>query len=554
MDENTQMPDNEVVDVLSDEAPIELKENPRSEPPKSRKKIRKNTIIKIVVSVIVLALIVVLAVPESRYFSFNAVGLRTRSVFTVLDGETNRPIVGANIILEGNKTKSDQNGKVEVSGLKHGNAELHIKHPGFAELNKEIVLHFGTNNLEKIKMDTAGTRFTLLIKDKFSDQPVANAQINYGESSVSTDDKGKAQLVIEPTEAKDISVGVKADKYTKSAHKISTETSDQQTIQLLPDRQHYFISQRDGRFGVYSMNLEGGNEKLIVKPTGNEESEMRLSVDPSGKILALVSTRAGQRNKEGNLLESLDIVDLKTGKLTTLATSQRIELLDWSKNRLVFISQKPALDEKDKNRTVIRSYEIGSLEANEIAGANYFQDSLVADGLVYYIPFDTTRDRISGVTSVNVDGSNRIDIVTDKEVYKLYRNRYGGLIYEVSGEKSEWFSFDFHSRKSEKLSGRPANLKEQIYQISPDGKKAIFADKRDGQGALLVTGTEADKPFVVAKQSGLQQPLQWLRSDLVVYRVVTDSETADYLLNLNNNKIEKLGDVYHADGIDRYSY
>ena len=96
------------------------------------------------------------------------------------------------------------------------------------------------------------------------------------------------------------------------------------------------------------MNLEGGNEKLLVKPTGNEESEMRLSVDPSGKILALVSTRAGQRNKEGNLLENLDIVDLKTGKLTTLATSQRIELLDWSKNRLVFISQKPALDEKDK--------------------------------------------------------------------------------------------------------------------------------------------------------------------------------------------------------------
>ena len=554
MDENTQMPDKEIVDVLSHEAPIELKENPSSEPPKGRRKVRKSTIIKIVLVVIALVLIVVMAIPSSRYFSFNAVGLRTRSVFTVLDGETNRPIVGANIILEGNKTKSDQNGKVEVSGLKHGNAELHIKHPGFAELNKEIVLHFGTNNLEKIKMDTAGTRFTLLIKDKFSDQPVANAQINYGESSVSTDDKGKAQLVIEPTEAKDISVGVKADKYTKSAHKISTETSDQQTIQLLPDRQHYFISQRDGRFGVYSMNLEGGNEKLLVKPTGNEESEMRLSVDPSGKILALVSTRAGQRNKEGNLLESLDIVDLKTGKLTTLATSQRIELLDWSKNRLVFISQKPALDEKDKNRTVIRSYEIGSLEANEIAGANYFQDSLVADGLVYYIPFDTTRDRISGVTSVNVDGSNRIDIVTDKEVYKLYRNRYGGLMYEVSGEKSEWFSFDCHSRKSEKLSGRPANLKEQIYQISPDGKKAIFADKRDGQGALLVTGTEADKPFVVAKQSGLQQPLQWLRSDLVVYRVVTDSETADYLLNLNNNKIEKLGDVYHADGIDRYSY
>ena len=193
------------------------------------------------------------------------------------------------------------------------------------------------------------------------------------------------------------------------------------------------------------MNLEGGNEKLIVKPTGNEESEMRLSVDPSGKILALVSTRAGQRNKEGNLLESLDIVDLKTGKLTTLATSQRIELLDWSKNRLVFISQKPALDEKDKNRTVIRSYEIGSLEANEIAGANYFQDSLVADGLVYYIPFDTTRDRISGVTSVNVDGSNRIGIVTAGSFMKYLVKNLNGSVLISTVVKAKSYQVDLQT-------------------------------------------------------------------------------------------------------------
>ena len=218
------------------------------------------------------------------------------------------------------------------------------------------------------------------------------------------------------------------------------------------------------------------------------------------------------------------------------------------------MSQKPGADKNDKNKTVIRNYEIGNLEANEIASSNYFQDVLIADGLIYYIPFDSSRNAIGGLVSVNVDGSNRIDIARNKNISKLFRNRHGGLVYEVYSDKSEWFSFDFLSRKNEKLPGKPANLEERIYQVSPDRKKAAFVEERDGQGVLLVTDTESDVAAVAATQSGLQQPLQWLRSDLLVYRVVTTDETADYLLNLNDNKSQKLGNVYHADGIDRYSY
>ncbi|MBP6041518.1 PD40 domain-containing protein [Candidatus Saccharibacteria bacterium] len=549
--ENTETNESETVDVLANEAPLGDQESVKKT---KKRKLSKRLIAKLIVGFVILVVIVGLSIPSSRYIGLNLVGLTTRSVFTVLDGETNRPIPKVKVELSGKETVSDQNGKVELSGLKHGKTKLQITHPGFARFDKEVVLGFGTNNLEKIKLDTEGTRFILVVKDKFTNKPIANVEIKHDDSSTISDKDGKAQLVIEPTEDKKVSIKVSAVDYANESFKLDTEATDEQTINLLPDRQHYFISQRDGKFGVYSMSLDGKNEKLLVKPTGNEEKGMRLSVDPSGKVMALVSTRAGERDKDGFLLQNLDIVDLKTAKLTTLATSERIELLDWSSNKLVFMSQKPGTDKNDKNRTVIRNYEIGNLEANELASANYFQDLLVADGLIYYIPFDSNREAIGGLVSVNVDGSNRIDIVRNKNIFKLYRNRYGGLVYEVYSDKSEWFSFDFLSRKNDKLPGKPANLEERIYQVSPDGKKAAFVEERDGQGVILVTDTASAESVVAATQSGLQQPLQWLRGDLLVYRAVTTDETADYLLNLNNNKPQKLGNVYHADGIDRYSY
>ena len=549
--ENTETNESETVDVLANEAPLSDQESVKKT---KKRKLSKRLIAKLIVGFVILTVMVGLSIPSSRYIGLNLVGLKTRSVFTILDGETNRPIPGVKVGLSGKKTVSDQNGKVELSGLKHGKTKLKITHPGFVQLDKEVVLGFGTNNLEKIKLDTEGTRFILVVKDKFTNKPIANVEIKHDDSSVVSDKDGKAQLVIEPTDDKKVSIKVEAANYSNESFNVDTEATEEQTIKLLPDRKHYFISQRDGKFGVYSMSLDGKNEKLLVKPTGNEEKEMRLSVDPSGKVMALVSTRAGERDKDGLLLQNLDIIDLKTAKLTTLATSERIDLLDWTSNKLIFMSQKPGADKNDKNKTVIRNYEIGNLEANEIASSNYFQDVLIADGLIYYIPFDSSRNAIGGLVSVNVDGSNRIDIARNKNISKLFRNRHGGLVYEVYSDKSEWFSFDFLSRKNEKLPGKPANLEERIYQVSPDRKKAAFVEERDGQGVLLVTDTESDVAAVAATQSGLQQPLQWLRSDLLVYRVVTTDETADYLLNLNDNKSQKLGNVYHADGIDRYSY
>ena len=538
--ENTETDESETVDVLANEAPLSDQESVKKT---KKRNLSKRLIAKLIVGFVILTVMVGLSIPSSRYIGLNLVGLTTRSVFTILDGETNRPIPGVKVGLSGKKTVSDQNGKVELNGLKHGKTKLKITHPGFAQFDKEVVLGFGTNNLEKIKLDTEGTRFILVVKDKFTNKPIANVEIKHDDSSVVSDKDGKAQLVIEPTDDKKVSIKVEAANYSNESFNVDTEATEE-----------HFISQRDGKFGVYSMSLDGKNEKLLVKPTGNEEKEMRLSVDPSGKVMALVSTRAGERDKDGLLLQNLDIIDLKTAKLTTLATSERIDLLDWTSNKLIFMSQKPGADKNDKNKTVIRNYEIGNLEANEIASSNYFQDVLIADGLIYYIPFDSSRNAIGGLVSVNVDGSNRIDIARNKNISKLFRNRHGGLVYEVYSDKSEWFSFDFLSRKNEKLPGKPANLEERIYQVSPDRKKAAFVEERDGQGVLLVTDTESDVAAVAATQSGLQQPLQWLRSDLLVYRVVTTDETADYLLNLNDNKSQKLGNVYHADGIDRYSY
>ena len=509
---------------------------------------------KFIAGSVVLLLLLSLLIPPVRYGFLNLIGLRTRSTFKVVDAETNLPLSGADVQLAGKETETDKNGKVELTGLKHGKTNLTIEQAGFAKVDEEVTLGFGTNNFEDFELKTAGTRFSLLLEDFFSEDPIKDTTVTFGESTAISDDKGVAELVIEPTSKEEISVTIDSEDFADKEYKVSTTTDEQQTLELLPSRKHYFISQRDGGFGVYSMLLDGSEQEVLLEPTGNEEADIRLSIHPDGKIGALVSTRAGERNSDGFLLKNLDIIDLESGEAQTIATSERIELLDWSGDKLLFISQSTGTSRGNPERTKIRSFTIGGIEARQIAASNYFQDAIVADGVVYYIPYDYGARRVGGVRRVNVDGRNDIEIASNTNIYRLFRTSYDEFVYEVAFPSSQWFRFNVDSGSGTELPGRPADLREVVFQASQDGSQAAFVERRDGKGVLLLTDTETNEDSVAVTQSGLENPVQWLRDDLVVYRVVVGGETADYILNLNNDEQSKLIDVYHADGIDRYHY
>jgi hypothetical protein len=71
---------------------------------------------------------------------------------------------------------------------------------------------------------------------------------------------------------------------------------------------------------------------------------------------------------------------------------------------------------------------------------------------------------------------------------------------------------------------------------------------------LLAYDVESNKDNTVRTQGGLKQPVRWLSNNSIVYRINTESETADYAMNLDGGEPVKIRDVANTSGINTWYY
>ncbi len=108
--------------------------------------------------------------------------------------------------------------------------------------------------------------------------------------------------------------------------------------------------------------------------------------------------------------------------------------------------------------------------------------------------------------------------------------------------------------KTRKLNGAPANLNGRVYVDSPDKKHSLWVEQRDGKGVLLAYDVNAKSDKTLQTKSGINNPVRWLNEQTVIFRVHTDQETADYVMNINGGEPKKIKDVTNTLGIDKWYY
>jgi hypothetical protein len=171
--------------------------------------------------------------------------------------------------------------------------------------------------------------------------------------------------------------------------------------------------------------------------------------------------------------------------------------------------------------------------------------------LVYYAPSAVNQASSNvGFFRSNADGSNRTTIL-NQEVWNAFRINYDELNLSV---QQDWYTYTLGNASASKISGPPASLKTRVYQSSSEGKKSLWADSRDGKGALLLYSVTDKKDKVLHTQSGLQYPIRWVNDSTVIYRIHTDQETADYALNIDGGSPLKIRDVTNTSGISSWYY
>ncbi|MEI7632172.1 MAG: hypothetical protein WCJ60_02520 [bacterium] len=493
--------------------------------------------------VLIAILIAVGLLPTTRYAVLNSLGIRAKSSMTIVNEESQQPLKNVEVTMSGQSLLTDENGIVNFSKLKLGKNSYKVSKRGYSLLERTKVLGWGSNPIGQISIKATGNKFNFVVNDFLSNKAVLGAEAVSGDFNAVSDKNGNISLAVDQNVDKDVEVIIKAAGYREEKLTVKISDLTKKTVSLVPSKKHVFVSKRSGKYDVYKIDADGKNESLLLAATGAEREDMIILPHPTTNFVAIVSSRDGVRNKDGYLMSGLFIVNVATGESVKVTQSERIQLVDWVSDRVVFIAVKEGASAANASRSKLLSFEIGQPGAKELSSANYFNDAVVFRGSVYYAP-SSYAIPVANVKfyKVNADGSN-LTVVLDKEVWNVFRSDYDTLYLSV---QQDWYELKT-TGSATKLANSPTNPRSRMYKDSPDKNKGLWVDSRDGKGVLLAYNQTTKKDDIIETKSGLNAPAYWLNDTTVVYRVMDGREVADYVKSTDGGEAKKLRDVTNTD-------
>lgn len=509
-------------------------------------KARWLTIITLVVIVLAVAL-----VPTTRYAVLNTAGVRSSSSVIVLDESTQQPLKNVTVSLGSQTAVTNEDGKASLTQLRLGRSTLTVQKKAFATDTRTVTIGWGSNPLGNMTIKPVGTQYSFLVTNYLTGKPITKAEATSGEADATSDEKGVIKLTVDKNAPASFEVSISKDGLRTEKIMVSNESTASRDVKMVSQHAHTFVSKRSGKYDVYKIDIDGKNEKLLLAGTGRERDDLALVPHPATDMAALVSTRENKHNSDGYLTSSLVLIDVTDNSTTTLAESERIQVIDWSGDELVYAQISAGASAANPKRQRLISYNVKTKASKDLAAANYFNDVAFADGKLYYAPSSNNLGGgLAGLYQVNADGTNR-QTVLPQEVWNIFRTSYDHFTLSVP---QQWYDYKLGNTIATKLSGEPANPDNRLYVDSADGQHSLWVDSRDGKGVLVSYDTGSSKETTLTSQSGLVDPVYWVDGDTVIYRVKTSQETADYVLSINGGDPHKLKDVSNASGIGTWFY
>jgi hypothetical protein len=474
----------------------------------------------------------------------------------VIDSSTLQPLKNVQVTVAGVSSQTDSNGTAKLEHIKLGRTNLVIQKRAFATVTKAITVGWGSNPEGDVRLSAAGAQYSFIVTDYLSGKPIQKAEAASGEGNAVSDKDGKIVLTLDTSNKADtdeLSIDVTAPNYRTETVKITAGNKEISSVKLVAGRKDVFVSKRSGKYDVYTIDIDGKNEKKIISGTGVERDDIALSTAQNSDTAAYVATRENSRNADGYLLSTLYIVDTKTGALVKADQSEQIRLVGWSSDqRLVYVKIAAGASAANPKRNRLMTLNTKNVsDSKELASANYFNDVVMSGDTVLYAPSSTLQDSPHpGLYSVNANGTSALT-VTDKEVYNIFRTDYETVTLGVAG--GTFLSYKIGAPASN-LASAASTSTNRFYVDSSTSSRSLWIDSRDGKNVLLSYDKTAKKDTTVLTKSGAKIPLYWLTDNTVIFRVNDGKEVADYVVNVDGGEAKKVQDVTNTTGIGRWYY
>jgi hypothetical protein len=484
--------------------------------------------------------------PTSRYFLLNTAGVRSSASIKVTDQSTGLPLKNVSVKLGVLETKTNGDGTAAFKQIKLGSQQLVIDRVAFASVDKKVVVGWGSNPLPGVALKAVGAQYTFMLTDYLSGKPIDGGEIVNGDASAFADKKGKVVLTLDSPESDTIEASIKANDYRTEKVSFAATTKTAFDIKMVLAKPVVYVSKQSGKYDVYKVDVDGKNKQLLLAGTGNERRDgISIATSPDGTQAALVSSRGTKRDANRYLLDTLTLIDTKSGQTKVIDDAARIQLIDWSGSQLAYIATYAAPSAAYAQRQRLVSYNTEQSAQHLLATSDYFNGVASIGGSIYYVVAPSDPKLQPGFYKVRFDGGGKQTILSNKQIGTLVRTNENTFALDTP---DGWYEYTIGDATTKKGNPPTDPYASHQYVMAPGSSKSVWVDSRDGKGVLLLHPQKGEDS-VITSASGLTIPVTWLNKNIILYRVSNTSETADYVKNIDGGEPKKISDVTATAGL-----
>ncbi|MGD8373243.1 MAG: hypothetical protein PVI21_00065 [Candidatus Woesebacteria bacterium] len=503
-------------------------------------------------------------VQPSRLWLVNLLGQRTSLNITVsipADGKQEASkLQNAIVMVNGKEYKTNQEGVVNITDQSYGQVDIDVTKNGYESVNLKRTLDFDpffyvcggrqadedVRNIE-FSLTSVGIATAFKAVDWLSGQPITSGEYQVGDLKVKPDDTGLVEFKAPPSDNSKVSLtSIFEGEYIDKTFEVDSGAEKVAVVEFVPAGRQYFTSKKDGALGIYSSNIDGSDQKLVISGTGKETDYTPFVVSPDGKYGLLASTRDGAKDDKHALLQYLYIVDLEKRLLTKIDEAHYFAFTDWSDDVMVYQKQQTANITDENSIAQLRAVDVSTGNLQDIATAASFGRKIVGLQQVAYV--QRIRDKIGDTYTTSF---NRYDLKNSsaKELATgVVDNNVVQASFDVVGFQTQsdqkWHEYNLNA-SALKDSAQPtaSTSKAYINGASPNNKNRLIVDRIDGKFTIIAKSIDDGAEKQIFGDGALTGQVRWLQDNVITFRIVSDQQTADYAVSIKGGEPKKISDV-----------
>ncbi|HUD11790.1 MAG TPA: carboxypeptidase regulatory-like domain-containing protein [Candidatus Saccharimonadia bacterium] len=544
-------------DSAKDERPVPASREAPGPKPKYPK-LSKRALITYISSAVLLIIIVVAAVTSLKYPLLSLVHKDSVTV-TVTDDSTHMALAGVQVQAAGHVTTTNKKGQATLSHLPLGPTSVTLSKPDYRTAIDQTTLLWKPADLGTVALHSTGLLIKFAVTDWVSEQAIEAADITIASDTGSTSATGAGTVSIDPGALSGASATIKAGGYTTKTVAVSSIMGHTNAVTLVPTGTVYYFSNSTGKINLYSSNLDGSDPTDVLPGTGNEDAATGLlpSIqNPSD--LAIVSSRAGNRDVNGDLEHDLYLFNAQTNTLKMVDTN--VEFTDfrgWMGETLVYLKENStgstfikAFDLANGQPTTL--YTLTTPTAETAPTQTYTYANLTGLGIVgqkLYYSVDSSDSTADGFYSIGLSGGpTKLNSLTVQSAYRQTMTTADLEQQDAQNDPPTWTTFNFSTGDFTKLPGAPANENDRGYALSPDAQHAAFIETRDGNSQLYITDGSGNNEQAVTTSGDVNQFVQWYDNRYVAFTTNKDSSAID-IVAVTGGAERKVTDFFQGNGV-----